>query len=112
MEEGVLTRRDLLDDLDSLFVPGAMTSAHTGLEEVLGSAVDAMRTGEQAVEDWNLCYLDCAETYRDTSGWQVFSTRSGQITGEFDRALKAWNSALNQALAQANAVPLPSMPQV
>jgi hypothetical protein len=112
MEEGVLTRRDLLDDLDSLFVPGAMTSAHTGLEEVLGSAVDAMRTGEQAVEDWNLCYLDCAETYRDTSGWQTFSTRSGQITGEFDRALKAWNSALNQALAQANAVPLPSMPQV
>ena len=112
MEEGVLTRRDLLDDLDSLGVPGAMTSAHAGLEEVLGSAVDAMRTGEQAVEDWNLCYLDCAETYRDTSGWQAFSTRSGQITGEFDRALKAWNGALSQALAQANAVPLPTMPKV
>lgn len=112
MEEGVLTRRDLLDDLQSLSVPPALVSTHGGLEAVLGSGVEAMRTGEQAVEDWNLCYLDCAETYRDTSGWQAFSTRSGEISGEFDRALKAWNTALNQALSQANAVPLPAMPKV
>ena len=112
MEEGVLTRRDLLDDLESLSVPPALATTHGGLEAVLGSGVEAMRTGEQAVEDWNLCYLDCAETYRDTSGWQAFSTRSGEISGEFDRALKAWNTALNQALSQANAVPLPAMPKV
>ena len=57
MEEGVLTRRDLLDDLQSLSVPPALVSTHGGLEAVLGSGVEAMRTGEQAVEDWNLCYL-------------------------------------------------------
>jgi hypothetical protein len=112
MEEGVLTRRDLLDDLESLNVPGALVTVHGGLETVLDSAVEAMRTGEQAVEDWNLCYSDCAETFRDTSEWQSFSSRSGEITGEFDRALKAWNGALTQALNQANAVPLPPVPQV
>ena len=32
MEEGVLTRRDLLDDLESLSVPGALVTVHGGLE--------------------------------------------------------------------------------
>ena len=112
MEEGVLTRRGLLNDLEAVAVPTALASEHSGLETILDSAIEAMRTGEQAVEDWNLCYSDCAETYRDTSGWQTFSNRSGQITDEFDRSLKAWNGALDQALANANAVPLPAVPKV
>jgi hypothetical protein len=112
MEEGVSTRQDLLDEMEYLYVPDGMSSTHSTLTGVLQRGVEAMMTGEWAVEEWNSCYYECEDSFRDTSGWQEFSSASSDITTDFDSARKAWVSALETALGKANAVPLPPMPSV
>lgn len=112
MESGVRARQELLNEVQFLSVPGDIGSAHQGLIGVLEAAVEAMVTGEQAVEDWNACYLECPPTYRDMEGWREFSRASGDITTRFDRSRKDWDAALASALRSANAVPLPPIPKV
>lgn len=112
MEEGVLARQKLLNRLESAWPPEGMGGAHDALVDVLDDAVEAMTVGEQAVEDWNGCYFDCPDSFRDTGGWQDFSSASAQISSQFDAARKGWDAALAAALRSANAVPLPPMPKV
>lgn len=83
MEAGGWERRRVRDSLRALVPPTSMLSAHAALVSVVEDAADAMAIGEQAVEDDNFCCINCADSFRDTSGWQSFSAASANLTSRF-----------------------------
>jgi hypothetical protein len=111
MEDGLATRKRLLGRAQNAVPPESMRAAHQSLVGVLQAAVSAMETGDGAIQDFNNCYLDCTPLL-SSSGWQQFSSGSGAITEDYNAARTAWNRALEAALRQVDAVPLPAAPRV
>jgi hypothetical protein len=112
MEDGVRERRRILSSLRAQTPPLSMQGAHAALALVIEDAVAAMTTGEQAVEDYNYCYRSCADSFRDTAGWQSFSSESAALTTRFAEAEAAWARTLRSSLAAAGAERLPPTPDV
>lgn len=111
MEDGLANRERLLRRAQSALPPESMRTSHQGLVGVLQAAVSAMAAGEGAIRDFNSCYWDCTPLL-SSSGWQQFSSGSGAITEDYSAARAAWKGALEAALQQADAAPLPAAPKV
>ncbi|MGN0065114.1 MAG: hypothetical protein ACI379_12810 [Nocardioides sp.] len=112
MGEGVTSREQLYAELAAATAPPGLETTHAALLGVLDRGVQAVREGHGAVAAWNLCWENCPEDYRDTEGWQSFSSASEQIRTDWAGARRDWNTAFDDALAAVDAVPLPALPDV
>ncbi len=82
---------------------------HSGLVGVVDRAISAIQAAYDGVSQSQWC-TTCY--YKDTPGWQKFSSESKQITKEFPGAEQAWESAVEQAKISAENAALPAKPNV
>ncbi|MGB8382090.1 MAG: hypothetical protein WCG47_12780 [Dermatophilaceae bacterium] len=108
--KGASDRRDVRDTMLSLSPPAAAAAAHNRLVNVVSDGVagteSALRGLDTATCYWGECFV------QDTSAYQTFRSESKRITAAYDAALADWNTAAQQAIDAAKAMPLPAKPEV
>jgi hypothetical protein len=118
-------RTSVRANLAGLNPPAAVAGAHNGLLDVLDTAVSAIDdaidgTREYEASQYSSCpYWDeyCYDDdyylwYKDTPGWQTFTSKSDAITSSYDSALRSWESAVASERSRIEATPLPPKPAV
>lgn len=103
-------RREVRDDMSSLNPPAAVSAAHGRLLSVISDGIAGVESAERALDvaycDWIVCYV------QDEPAWWNFRDESKRITAALDEAITNWQAASAQAVADAEATPLPAKPAV
>jgi hypothetical protein len=103
-------RRAVRDDMASLAPPAAAAAAHGRLLSVIADGIAGVESAERALDvavcDWEYCNVT------EQTAWWNFRDESRRITVALDDAIAAWKSAAAQAVADAEAMPLPPKPEL
>jgi hypothetical protein len=103
-------RQAVRDAISGLTPPANVVSAHTEMLSVIDDAISATQAGYDGMQDSNYCSTNCY--YKDTPGWQRFSSESSRITAAFSDASEAWDSAIAATETSIEDRQLPKKPIV
>jgi hypothetical protein len=87
-----------------------VTSRHAALVAVVDDAIAAVSAAYQGTFDADFCTYTCY--YKDSPGWQLFTSESGRITDEYAAAVGAWRRAVSAADRAVRNRTLPERPVV
>ena len=103
-------RREVRDAMLALDPPAAVANEHGQVVAVISDGIDAIESAQRALDtaecSWGVCYVE------DEPAYQAFRSESKRITKSLDAAIADWKVAAAQAVAEAQAMPLPAKPEV
>jgi hypothetical protein len=104
-------RQNLKDSMDHLQAPtAALASAQSRVEQVLSDSIQAMNDAQSGISDYQ--FSDLYTNYKDTPGWQQFSSSSSKISDDLTAAqndLEAQIAARQKAVRNHGLPPKPAV---
>lgn len=103
-------RREVRGAMLALDPPADLDDEHSQVAAVISDGIDAIESAQRSLDAavcvWSVCYVE------DEPSYQNFRLESKRITDALDAAIRNWESAAAQAVADARALPLPEKPEV
>ena len=103
-------RRDLRDQMNSLTPPDVAAHEHDRLLSIIDDGISGVEAAERGLDERECDYYGCEVA--DQPAWQQFRSASQRISAAFSDAVASWRTAAQEAVAEAEAIELPDMPQL
>ena len=99
-----------LDQMNSLTPPDVAAHEHDRLLSIIDDGIAGVEAAERGLDQRECDYYGC--DVADQPAWQQFRSESQRISAAFSDAVASWRTAAQEAVAEAEAIELPDMPQM
>lgn len=103
-------RRQVRDHMSALTPPDEAARAHDRLLGIIDDGIAGVEAAERALDERECTIFGCNVT--EQPAWHEFRSESKRITASLDGAIGDWRKAAKRAIASAEAIELPEMPEV
>ncbi len=108
-------RGNIQSSMRGMTPPTDALSAHSGMVNAIGTAVDALNYAYSGLQEWQAdkgSYNQAYTSFMDTPSWQQFVSMSGTVTSTWGSAVSGWEAGIAAARAKITKRPLPKQPKV
>jgi hypothetical protein len=109
------SRQGVQSSMRAMTPPTSALSAHSGMVEAIGSAVDALNYATSGLQEYQADKGSYDQTYfsfRETPSWQEFTSLSDSAGANWSSAVSSWEAGIAKARSEISHRKPPKKPKV